>query len=142
MEMTAICRRFLHNEFDERYRPTFEEQYSRTFHLGSTRLDVDVLDTCGDNSFPAMRRVSIAHAQAFLLVFSVDSHASLLQAADCFSEIRKLREDFREVPTFLAGNKSDVPADQREVSNITATNWFYSKMSSNRKAAVKRTSQR
>ena len=53
---TCICRRFLYNEFERRYRPTLEEQYSRTFQLGATRLELDVLDTCGDNSFPAMRR--------------------------------------------------------------------------------------
>ncbi|KAF0308555.1 GTP-binding protein Rhes [Amphibalanus amphitrite] len=126
---TSICRRFLYGEFETRYRPTLEEQYSRTFQLGGTRLELDVLDTCGDNSFPAMRRVSIAHAQAFLLVFSVDSHSSLLQAADCFGEIRRLRDDYREVPTLLAGNKSDVPGDERQVNGITASNWFFSKMS-------------
>ena len=53
---TAICRRFLYGEFDERYCPTLEDQYSRTYHTGATRLRVDILDTCGDNSFPAMRR--------------------------------------------------------------------------------------
>ncbi|XP_043206757.1 ras-related protein Rap-1-like [Amphibalanus amphitrite] len=129
---TSICRRFLYGEFETRYRPTLEEQYSRTFQLGGTRLELDVLDTCGDNSFPAMRRVSIAHAQAFLLVFSVDSHSSLLQAADCFGEIRRLRDDYREVPTLLAGNKSDVPGDERQVNSITASNWFFSKMSAER----------
>ena len=76
--------------------------------------------------------MSIAHAQAFLLVFSVDSHSSLLQAADCFSEIRKLRDDYRDVPTFLAGNKCDVASEAREVNSITATNWFFSKMSAER----------
>lgn len=53
---TCICRRFLYKEFDKRYKPTFEDQYSKTFQLDSGRLEVDVLDTCGDNSFPAMRR--------------------------------------------------------------------------------------
>ncbi|XP_037073769.1 GTP-binding protein Di-Ras2-like [Pollicipes pollicipes] len=129
---TCICRRFLHNEFDERYKPTLEEQYSRTYQMSGTRLRVDILDTCGDNSFPAMRRVSIVNAQAIMLVYSVDSYASFLQAIDVFAEIRELRDDFREIPTFLVGNKSDVAALHREVSSRTASSWFYSKMSRNR----------
>ncbi|KAF0314439.1 GTP-binding protein Rhes [Amphibalanus amphitrite] len=129
---TSICRRFLYGEFDERYRPTLEDQYSRSYHMGATRLRVDILDTCGDNSFPAMRRVSILHAQALMLVFSVDSYASFLQAIDCFTEVRRLRDDFRELPTLLVGNKSDMAGINRQVSHRSAASWFYSKMERNR----------
>ena len=80
--------------------------------------------------------MSILHAQALLLVFSVDSYSSFLQAVDCFAEVRRLRDDFRELPTLLVGNKSDMAGLSRQVSHRSAAGWFYSKMERNRSVAT------
>lgn len=58
-------------------------------------VQVDILDTSGDMQFPAMRRLSIATAHAFLLVYSVTSGPSFTAVKQCFEEIREQRADFQ-----------------------------------------------
>ncbi|GIY17538.1 GTP-binding protein Rhes [Caerostris darwini] len=81
---SSIVKRFLFNSFCEKHRPTVEDLYCREFDLESMTLKVDILDTAGDFQFPAMRRLSIATAHAFLLVYSIDSAESFRIVKDCF----------------------------------------------------------
>jgi len=53
------------------------------------------LDTAGDFQFPAMRRLSIANAQAFLLVYGIDDPVSFSIVQNCFEEIREVRADYQ-----------------------------------------------
>ncbi|XP_014257536.1 GTP-binding protein Di-Ras2 isoform X2 [Cimex lectularius] len=122
---SAIVNKFLYNTFTEKYRTTVEDLHSRTFHLGQISLKVDILDTCGDLQFPAMRRLSIATAHAFLLVYSVTSEESLSSVQRCFEEVREQRPDYQEVPIVLAGNKLDLADGQREVPLEDVSEWLY-----------------
>lgn len=56
---------------------------------------MDILDTSGDMQFPAMRRLSIATAHAFLLVYATTSGPSFGCVKQCFEEIREQRADFQ-----------------------------------------------
>jgi len=56
---------------------------------------VDILDTSGDMQFPAMRRLSIATAHAFMLVYAATSAPSFQCVKQCFEEIREQRGDFQ-----------------------------------------------
>ncbi|XP_046398926.1 circularly permutated Ras protein 1 isoform X1 [Ischnura elegans] len=71
-------------------------------------LKVDLLDTAGDLQFPAMRRLCIATAHAFLIVYSVTDAESLDRAKGCLEEVREQRADVLDIPIVLAGNKVDV----------------------------------
>ena len=53
---SSIIKRFLYGQFDEEHRPTVEDLHSRDFELGGNTLKVDILDTSGEDQFPAMRR--------------------------------------------------------------------------------------
>lgn len=120
---SAIIRRLLGQGFSERYRPTVEDLYSRECVLGTLTLKVDLLDTAGnsllqfwsarrprprylcsaiytakfsgDLQFPAMRRLSIATAHAFLLVYATTSLPSFECIKQCFEEVREQRPDFQ-----------------------------------------------
>lgn len=49
----------------------------------------------GDLQFPAMRRLSIATAHAFLLVYATTSLPSFECIKRCFEEVREQRPDFQ-----------------------------------------------
>ncbi|GFU01039.1 GTP-binding protein Di-Ras2 [Nephila pilipes] len=122
---SSIVKRFLFNSFCDKHRPTVEDLYCREFDLESMTLKVDILDTAGDFQFPAMRRLSIATAHAFLLVYSVDSAESFRIIKDCFQEIRDQKSDFQEVPIVVVGNKSDLPDEKKVVPKEDAAEWLF-----------------
>lgn len=64
-------------------------------------FQVDFLDTSGEMQFPAMRRLSIATAHAFLLVYATTSAQSFTYIKQCFEEIREQRADFQVNNMFL-----------------------------------------
>ncbi|XP_013792222.1 GTP-binding protein Di-Ras2-like [Limulus polyphemus] len=126
---SAILKRFLLNTFSEKHSPTVEDLHYREFDLGTFILKVDFLDTAGDNQFPAMRRLSIANAQAFLLVYSVNSNGSFEELKKCFGEIREQRSDFPEIPLIIVGNKLDLAAGRREILKEDVAEWIFCEMS-------------
>lgn len=87
-----------------------------------------MLDTAGDLQFPAMRRLCIATAHAFLLVYAVTSKASLDSVKRCLDEVREQRADFQEIPIVVAGNKLDLAGSHREVGPDDVTDWLYCEM--------------
>ncbi|KAF7990716.1 hypothetical protein HCN44_000521 [Aphidius gifuensis] len=122
---SAIIRRLLGQGFTDRYRPTVEDLYSRECILGTLTLKVDLLDTAGDLQFPAMRRLSIATAHAFLLVYATTSLSSFECVKRCFEEVREQRPDFQEVPIVFAGNKLDLTPARREIPIADVSEWLF-----------------
>lgn len=122
---SCIVKRFLLNTYSDKYRSTVEDLYNREYNLGTVTLKVDILDTAGDMQFPAMRRLSIATAHAFLLVYATTSGPSFDSIKRCFEEIREQRADFQEIPIVVAGNKLDLAKSHREVRIEDVSEWVY-----------------
>jgi len=53
---TAIVSRFLSNCFDEKYTPTIEDFHRKVYRIRGEAYRLDILDTSGNNPFPAMKR--------------------------------------------------------------------------------------
>jgi len=68
---SAIIKRFLHDVFDDEYKTTVEDLHSVEHREsgGSMCFHLEILDTSGSYSFPAMRRLAIGRADACVLVF-------------------------------------------------------------------------
>ncbi|KAJ6653907.1 hypothetical protein lerEdw1_007665 [Lerista edwardsae] len=107
---TALIRRFLQDAFEARHRRTVEELHVLELELGppgpALRLRLEILDTSGSYSFPAMRRLGIRHGDAFALVYSPHEPGS-------FEEARRLHDEILEArpaaaPIVLVANKSDL----------------------------------
>lgn len=122
---SCIVKRFLFNTYSDKYKSTVEDLYNREYDLGPVTLKVDILDTSGDMQFPAMRRLSIATAHAFLLVYAATSEPSFQAVKQCFNEIREQRADYQEIPIVVAGNKLDLAATHREVTIEDVSEWLY-----------------
>ncbi|XP_017079415.1 GTP-binding protein Di-Ras2 [Drosophila eugracilis] len=122
---SSIVKRFLFKSYTDKYRATVEDLYNREYDLGGVTLKVDILDTSGDMQFPAMRRLSIATAHAFMLVYAATSAPSFQCVKQCFEEIREQRGDFQDIPIVIAGNKADLATTHREVKLEEVTDWVF-----------------
>jgi RASD family protein 2 len=82
---SSIIHMFLNGKFLDTYKETVEDLHYREFTVDDKTIKVDILDTAGkiiktsflscshihlgNMEFPAMRRLSIATAHAFILVY-------------------------------------------------------------------------
>ncbi|XP_019964906.2 GTP-binding protein Rhes-like [Paralichthys olivaceus] len=113
---SALICRFLHNRFEHKYMRTVEEFHVLEYNTAdSGKMRLEILDTTGSYSFPAMRELCIRHSDAFALVYAVDDPGS-------FQEVRRLRDEILELrggksaPITVVGNKSDLTeAEGREL---------------------------
>jgi len=102
---SSIIRRLLKDEFVEGYKATVEDLHCRDYEADGNTIKVDILDTAGDLEFPAMRRLSISSAHAFLLVYSIDDRASFDEVRRLRQQIKEERAGYGELPCVVAGNK-------------------------------------
>ena len=68
---TAIVSRFLSNYFDEKYTPTIEDFHRKVYRIKGESYRLDILDTSGNNPFPAMKRLSLltGYCSFYLLIY-------------------------------------------------------------------------
>ncbi|TNN59998.1 GTP-binding protein Rhes [Liparis tanakae] len=112
---TALIQRFLQDTFEPKHRRTVEELHSREYDIGGVKITVEILDTSGSYSFPAMRKLSIQNSDAFALVYALDDPESLEAVKSLRDEILEIKED-KNTPIVVVGNKSD-RKQERQVSN-------------------------
>lgn len=112
---TALIRRFLQDSFEPKHRRTVEELHSKEYDIGGVKVTVEILDTSGSYSFPAMRKLSIQNSDAFALVYAVDDPESLEAVKSLRDEILEVKED-KYAPIVVVGNKTDCEEKRRVAS--------------------------
>ncbi|XP_059892157.1 GTP-binding protein Rhes [Gadus macrocephalus] len=132
---TNIVRRFLGDEFDERYVPTTEDFHRKMYHIRGKPYLIDVLDAAREREFPAKRRLSILTGDIFVLAFSLDDRDSLKEARNLRNEIISSKttlmksKDSPRVPIVICGNKVDLAAgrvvSRSEISEILGEDAAY-----------------
>ncbi|XP_033743836.1 ras-related protein Rap-2c-like [Pecten maximus] len=121
---SSILKRFLHGTFSSEYKETVEDLYSREYDVQGNHLKVDFLDTAGNIAFPAMRRLSIANAHAFVLVYSLTNEATFIEVKQLWENIKEVRENYQEIPCAIVANCIDME-NNRQVEKFDALNWAY-----------------
>ncbi|XP_074751130.1 GTP-binding protein Rhes [Hippocampus comes] len=109
---TALIRRFLQDTFEAKHRRTVEELHSREYDVSGVKITVEILDTSGSYSFPAMRKLSIQNSDAFALVYAVDDPESLETVKRLREEIVEIKEN-KYTPMVVVGNKTDRVGERR-----------------------------
>ena len=56
---TSLVARFLGNHFSDAYTPTIEDFHRKFYRIRGETYRLDILDTSGNDPFPAMRRLSL-----------------------------------------------------------------------------------
>lgn len=110
---TALIQRFLKDTFEPKHRRTVEELHRKVYEVGGVKVTIDIMDTSGSYSFPAMRKLSIQNSDAFALVYAVDDPSSLEAVKSLREEILEVKED-KYTPIVVIGNKID---NERQVSS-------------------------
>ncbi|XP_071491689.1 GTP-binding protein Di-Ras2-like [Diadema setosum] len=110
---TAIIQQFINSRFEEKYKETVEDLHCREYHINGHSIKVDILDTSGTLQFPAMRRLSISTAHAFVLVYSIDDSASFENVKHIYNQIQEQRQNYEDIPIAVVGNKSDLELQRR-----------------------------
>ncbi|XP_008303837.1 ras-related protein Rap-1b-like [Stegastes partitus] len=111
---TALIQRFLKDTFEPKHRCTVEDLHRKEYEVEGVKVTIDITDTSGSYSFPAMRRLSIQNSDAFALVYAVDDPNSLEAVKRLRQEILEVKED-KYTPIVVIGNKID-RYNERQVS--------------------------
>lgn len=118
---TALIQRFLQDSFEPKHRRTVEELHSKEYEVGGVKVTINIMDTSGSYSFPAMRKLSIQNGDAFALVYSVDDPESLVAVKSLREEILEVKED-KFTPIVVVGNKTDRLGERRvSADDVLAT---------------------
>ncbi|KAI4585016.1 hypothetical protein MJG53_006550 [Ovis ammon polii x Ovis aries] len=100
--------------FVEDYEPTKADSYRKKVVLDGEEVQIDILDTAGQEDYAAIRDNYFRSGEGFLCVFSITEMESFAATADFREQILRVKED-ENVPFLLVGNKSDLE-DKRQVS--------------------------
>ncbi|XP_007903970.1 RASD family member 3 [Callorhinchus milii] len=109
---TALVQRFLGNTFDPRHRRTVEELHCLQCQTDSSQGWVEIMDTSGSYSFPAMRQLCIRHGDVFALVYSAEEPESFEEIKRLREQILAVKQDQPSTPMVVVANKADLAQDR------------------------------
>jgi len=68
---SALTLQFMYDEFVEDYEPTKADAFRKTIPLNGEDVQIDILDTAGQEEYAAIRDNYIRSGEGFLCVFSL-----------------------------------------------------------------------
>ncbi|XP_019636002.1 PREDICTED: ras-related protein Ral-A-like isoform X2 [Branchiostoma belcheri] len=116
---SALTLQFMYDEFVEDYEPTKADSYRKKVVLDGEEVQIDILDTAGQEDYAAIRDNYFRSGEGFLCVFSITEQESFAATADFREQILRVKND-ENIPFLLVGNKCDL-FDKRQVTIETAT---------------------
>lgn len=115
---SALTLQFMYDEFVEDYEPTKADSYRKRIILDGQEVQIDILDTAGQEDYAAIRDTYFRTGEGFLCLFSITEQESLMVAHELREQILRVKND-DNISFILIGNKSDLN-DKREVSKEAA----------------------
>ena len=79
---SALSLQFLYQEFVEDYEPTKADSYRKKVVLDGEEVQIDILDTAGQEDYAAIRDNYFRSGEGFLLVFSITEHEAFTATAE------------------------------------------------------------
>ena len=113
---SALTFQFMYDEFLENYDPTKADCYRKKVVFNGEEIQIDILDTAGQEDYEGIRDHYIKSGEGFLCVFSITDEFSFEKCKDFRDHILRVKNDDK-VPIILVGNKSDL-YDRRQVTEL------------------------
>lgn len=98
----------------EDYEPTKADSYRKKVVLDGEEVQIDILDTAGQEDYAAIRDNYFRSGEGFLLVFSITEHESFTATAEFREQILRVKAEEDKIPLLVVGNKSDLE-ERRQV---------------------------
>ncbi|KAM3857223.1 ras-related protein ralB-A-like [Diretmus argenteus] len=111
---SALTLQFMYDEFVEDYEPTKADSYRKKVVLDGEEVQIDILDTAGQEDYAAIRDNYFRSGEGFLLVFSITEQESFTATSEFREQILRVKEE-DGIPLLLVGNKSDLE-ERRQVT--------------------------
>merc|ERR1711884_646900 len=110
---SALTLQFMYDEFVEDYEPTKADSYRKKVVLDGEEVQIDILDTAGQEDYAAIRDNYFRSGEGFLCVFSITENESFQESQEFREQILRVKQD-TNIPFILVGNKADL-TDRRAV---------------------------
>ncbi|KAK9722066.1 Ras family [Popillia japonica] len=111
---SALTLQFMYDEFVEDYEPTKADSYRKKILLDGEDVQIDILDTAGQEDYAAIRDHYFRSGEGFLCIFSITEDESFQATQEFREQILRVKND-ENIPFLLVGNKCDLE-DKRKVS--------------------------
>lgn len=104
---TSLISRFLEQPFEEKHCPTVEDYHIGKFYVGETLCHMEITDTSGTFEFPAMERLTMERANAFVFVYSLEDEESFERVKLSLGRLSEVK-DMSKIPIIVVCNKADM----------------------------------
>jgi small GTP-binding protein len=111
---SALTIQFVQGYFITDYDPTIEDSYKRVLAVDNENIQLDILDTAGQDDFAPMRTSYMRQGKGFIIVYAIDDRASF-EEVEVFHRDLTRTKGTTNVPVVICGNKCDLE-DKRVVS--------------------------
>ncbi|KAL6042770.1 Ras-related protein Ral-a [Balamuthia mandrillaris] len=111
---SALTLQFMYGDFVEEYDPTSADSYRKKLCVDGENLQLDILDTAGQEDYAAMRDNYYRTGEGFMCVYSITMEDSYNALKSFHEQILRVTEN-PNIPFLVLGNKCDLE-DKRQVS--------------------------
>lgn len=112
---SAITNRFVMGRWIEKYDPTIEESYQTTVDIDGKAIQVEILDTAGQDEYTPLRETFMHTGDGFMLVYSITDDQTLEELRSIREQILRVHRN-KKIPIVVIGNKIDLAKRDRAVS--------------------------
>ncbi|XP_050508192.1 ras-related protein Rab-9A isoform X1 [Diabrotica virgifera virgifera] len=123
---SCLMNRFVSNQFDEHSFHTIGVEFlNKDIEIDGETYTLQIWDTAGQERFKTLRTPFYRGSDICMLTYAIDDKSS-------FKNIQMWRNEFlhyadirenAQFPFIVVGNKSDVPTEEREVSQLEMETW-------------------
>ena len=119
---SALTYRFISDKFPTEHDTTVEDQYKTIITVNDIEVDLEILDTAGQDDYQTMLDTWIEFGDCYLLVYSIDDMESFKTIKKRYERICEIKnnENFSVV---IVGNKCDLSDEERKVQKTEAENF-------------------